>query len=111
MKLNKVLNVTKEMGKAMVTKQNAITAAKILGGVAIGIGTTMVEKKSNMFGGKTVVKHNKKIAVKNCDNKKIAVVGTGIGLGVTAVIAAKNAIPHIKSVMKVAGEVAEEVIE
>jgi glucokinase len=90
--LNKGILAVKELGKGIPTKQNGMTAVKVLGGVAIGITAAILgtDKKEKMFGGRTQVRNN----------KKIAAIGTGIGLGTVAVVAAKNAIPRVKAVFK-----------
>jgi glucokinase len=87
----------KEFGKGIATKQNGITALKVLGGVAIGVTAARLgtDKKNRVFGGTTEVRNN----------RKIAIMAAGIGLGTTAIIATKNAIPRVKGILKAAVDV------
>lgn len=101
--MNNGLKVAGVLGRELVSKENGMNALKILGGVGIGIAavTLGTEKKQRMFGGTTKAKNG----------RKIAIVGTLTGSGVTAALALGKAIPKIRETIKSAAEFAEDVTE
>lgn len=94
--LSKAGNVVKTVSKELVSKETGKLAATVLGGVAIGVTATKLgtKKQNKLFGGKTVV----------MNNSKIAALGAGMGTAVTAVIAVKNAIPKVVEATKTVSE-------
>lgn len=97
--MNKVLVIAKELGKGIVTKENGMNALKILSGVAIGLAVATISKRKKM----KLSDGWKKIK----DNRQPIIMGASIGLGLTMAIAAKNAIPRVKSALVTTTKVAD----
>ncbi|MDF2841703.1 MAG: hypothetical protein K0R00_129 [Herbinix sp.] len=97
--------IIREIGKELVKGRTVATALKILTGVGIGVVSVKAgakkKEEGEMFGDNTEVK----------DNKKIAIIGIGMAIGATVIVAAKNAVPRIIAATKVAAEVWTETTE